>query len=130
MIYFDKVTKVYRDNSAALNNVSFTVEPGEFVSVVGHSGAGKSTLLKVIIAEERPTSGKVFFNSTDVHRLASRYIPHLRRRIGSVFQDFRLLPQKTVFENIAFVMETAVSSKTSEHSMPAGWGACLRPREK
>jgi cell division transport system ATP-binding protein len=107
MIYFDKVTKVYRDNSAALNNVSFTVEPGEFVSVVGHSGAGKSTLLKVIIAEERPTSGKVFFNSTDVHRLASRYIPHLRRRIGSVFQDFRLLPQKTVFENIAFVMETA-----------------------
>jgi cell division transport system ATP-binding protein len=107
MIYFDKVTKIYRDKSAALNNVSFAVEPGEFVSVVGHSGAGKSTILKIIIAEEGPTSGTVFFNSTNVHKLASRHIPQLRRRIGSVFQDFRLLPHKTVFENIAFVMETA-----------------------
>lgn len=107
MIYFDKVTKIYHDKSAALNNVSFAVEPGEFVSVVGHSGAGKSTILKIIIAEEGPTTGSVYFNSTNVHKLAPRHIPQLRRRIGSVFQDFRLLPQKTVFENIAFVMETA-----------------------
>ncbi len=107
MIYFDKVSKVYFDKSTALDNVSFTVEPGEFLSVVGHSGAGKSTLLKMILAEEAPTAGKVFFESVDVHSLSKRHIPTLRRRIGSVFQDFRLLPNKTAFENIAFTMEAA-----------------------
>ena len=107
MIYFDKVSKVYFDKSLALDDVSFTIEPGEFVSVVGHSGAGKSTLLKMIIAEEKPTEGKVFFESVDVHSLSHRRIPDLRRRVGSVFQDFRLLPNKTTFENIAFTMEAA-----------------------
>ncbi len=107
MIYFDQVSKIYPDNSIGLAEASFSIEPGQFVSVVGHSGAGKSTLLKMILAEERPTSGKVFFNSTDIHSLPAREVPGLRRRIGSVFQDFRLLPNKTVFENIAFVMETA-----------------------
>lgn len=107
MIYFDKVSKVYFDGHPALDDVSFAVEPGEFVSIVGHSGAGKSTLLKMILAEEKPTSGNVFFESTDVHSLSNRAIPHLRRRIGSVFQDFRLLPNKTAFENIAFTMEAA-----------------------
>ena len=107
MIYFDKVSKIYLDQSVALNDVSFTIEPGQFTSVVGHSGAGKSTLLKMIIAEERPSAGKVFFDSTDIHKLPRRHIAKLRRRIGTVFQDFRLLPTKTVFENVAFVMETA-----------------------
>lgn len=107
MIYFDKVSKVYFDNSVALEDISFTVEPGEFVSIVGHSGAGKSTLLKMILAEEKPTTGNVFFESVDIHSLHRHQIPHLRRRIGSVFQDFRLLPNKTAYENIAFSMEAA-----------------------
>jgi len=107
MIYFDKVSKVYFDNSVALEDINFTVEPGEFVSIVGHSGAGKSTLLKMILAEEKPTTGNVFFESIDVHSLYKHQIPHLRRRIGSVFQDFRLLPNKTAYENIAFSMEAA-----------------------
>lgn len=112
MIYFNQVSKVYPGNSIALDNVTFTVEPGEFVSVVGHSGAGKTTLLKMILAEERPTQGSVFFESTDIHRLNKKEIPSLRRRIGSVFQDFRLLPNKNAYENIAFTMEAA--SRTDE----------------
>jgi cell division transport system ATP-binding protein len=106
MIYFDKVSKIY-PNSVALQDISFTVKPGEFVSIVGHSGAGKSTLLKMILAEESPTSGNVFFDSIDIHKAHSSQIPKLRRRIGSVFQDFRLLPNKTAYENIAFTMEAA-----------------------
>ena len=106
MIYFDKVSKIY-SNSIALQDVSFTVKPGEFVSIVGHSGAGKTTLLKMILAEEAPTSGNVFFDSIDIHKATNSQIPKLRRRIGSVFQDFRLLPNKTAFENIAFTMEAA-----------------------
>ena len=107
MIYFDQVTKIYPGDSVALDDVSFTVEPGEFVSVVGHSGAGKTTLLKMILAEDKPTAGQVFFDSANIHELSSREIPELRRRIGSVFQDFRLIPNKTAFENIAFSMEAA-----------------------
>lgn len=107
MIYFDKVSKVYTDDSVALQDVTFGVEPQEFVSIVGHSGAGKSTLLKLILAEENPTSGKVYFGSTDVHSLRYNEVPEYRRRIGVVFQDFRLLPNKNVYENIAFSMEAA-----------------------
>ncbi len=107
MIYFDRVSKLYPDNSLALEGVSFNVKPGEFVSVVGHSGAGKTTLLKIILGEESPSSGEVFFDSTNIHRLPKRYLPRLRRRIGSVFQDYRLLGNKTAFENIAFAMEAA-----------------------
>ena len=107
MIYFDQVTKIYPGDSVALDDVSFTVELGEFVSVVGHSGAGKTTLLKMILAEDKPTAGQVFFDSANIHELSSREIPELRRRIGSVFQDFRLIPNKTAFENIAFSMEAA-----------------------
>ena len=92
MIYFDQVTKIYPGDSVALDDVSFTMEPGEFVSVVGHSGAGKTTLLKMILAEDKPTAGQVFFDSANIHELSSREIPELRRRIGSVFQDFRLIP--------------------------------------
>ena len=107
MIYFDKVSKVYSDDCAALSDISITIEPKEFVSIVGHSGAGKTTLIKLILAEEKPTKGKVFYESANVHKLKGKEITALRRKIGTVFQDFRLLPNKTVYENIAFAMEAA-----------------------
>jgi len=107
MIYFDKVSKIYPDNSIALENVTIAIEPQEFVSVVGHSGAGKTTLLKLLLAEDRPTEGKVFFGSTDIHSLGNDEIPLYRRKIGVVFQDYRLLSDKNVYENIAFSMEAA-----------------------
>ena len=107
MIYFDKVSKRYADDTLALDDVSFSVAPGEFISIVGHSGAGKTTLIKMLLAEERPTEGSVFFESLNVHTVPRYQIPGLRRRIGTVFQDFRLLPQKTAYENIAFAMEAA-----------------------
>lgn len=107
MIYYDKVSKIYPDKSIALENVSFGVEPKEFVTIVGHSGAGKTTLVKLLIREEYPTDGSVFFESTDIHKLSKKEMNKLRRRIGTVFQDFRLIPNKTVYENIAFAMEVA-----------------------
>lgn len=107
MIYFDKVTKKYPDGSVALEEVSFSIEPKEFVSIVGQSGAGKTTLLKMILAEEKPTKGSVYFESANIHKLRRRAMTKLRRRIGMVFQDYRLLPDRTVFENIAFAMEAA-----------------------
>ena len=107
MISFEKVSKIYSDDSAALDRVSFTVKPREFVSIVGHSGAGKTTLLKMILAEEHPTSGQVFFDSVDIHLLKRHRLHQYRRKIGAIFQDFRLLPHKTAFENIAFAMEMA-----------------------
>jgi cell division transport system ATP-binding protein len=107
MIYFDKVSKIYNPDSIALRDVTFSVEPQEFVSIVGHSGAGKTTLIKLILAEDKPTEGKVFFGSTDVQSLSKSDIHLYRRKIGVVFQDFRLLPDKNVFENIAFSMEAA-----------------------
>lgn len=107
MIHFDKVTKIYFDDSVALNDVSLFVKPKEFLSIVGHSGAGKTTIIKMILAEEKPSRGTVLFEKIDIHRLKNRDISKLRRRIGTVFQDFKLLPNKTVFENIAFAMEAA-----------------------
>lgn len=107
MIYFDKVTKTFHDGTPALHDVSITIEPKEFVSIVGHSGAGKTTLLKVLLAEEHPTSGSVFFESVDVHSLPKNLLHHYRRKIGMVFQDFRLIPNKTAYENVAFAMEAA-----------------------
>jgi len=107
MIYFDKVSKIYSKNSVAIEEISFTVEPQEFVSLVGQSGAGKTTLLKLLLAEEAPTEGKVFFESVNVHSISKGKLTEVRRKIGVVFQDFRLLPNKTVFENIAFAMEAA-----------------------
>lgn len=107
MIYFDKVSKIYPDESVALDGVSFTVEPKEFVSIVGHSGAGKTTLMKMLIAEDRPSQGAIFFESKNIHHLKKREVSKLRRRIGTIFQDFRLIPNKTAYENIAFAMEAA-----------------------
>ncbi len=106
MIYFDNVSKLYNGgNSIALEGVSFQVAPKEFVSIVGHSGAGKTTLLKMLIAEDRPTEGKVFFESLDIHKIPRTKLPKYRRKIGTVFQDFKLLPHMTAYENIAFAME-------------------------
>jgi cell division transport system ATP-binding protein len=107
MIYFDKVSKTYNSHTHALVDISFSVEPKEFVSIVGHSGAGKTTLIKMLLAEEKPTSGKVFFESANVHKLNHREINQFRRRVGAIFQDFRLLSDKTAYENIAFAMEAA-----------------------
>lgn len=109
MIYFDKVSKIYNSSasSTALEDINFAIEPQEFVSIVGQSGAGKSTLLKLLIAEEKPSSGTVFFESVDIHSIPQNKLPLLRRKIGAVFQEFRLLPNKTAYENVAFAMEAA-----------------------
>ncbi len=107
MLYFDKVSKIYPDKSVSVDNVSFGVEPKEFVTIVGQSGAGKTTIIKLLTAEQKPTHGSVFFESLDVHKLSKKAMNKLRRRIGVVFQDYRLIPDKTVYENIAFAMEAA-----------------------
>ena len=104
----DRVTKLYnRDSKPAVNRVSLHIEPKEFVILVGTSGAGKSTLLKLLTCEEKPTSGKIVVGGIDYDDLKPKQIPLLRRKIGVVFQDFKLLPQRTVFENIAFALEIA-----------------------
>lgn len=107
MIIFDNVSKKYNEDCIALDKVSFVVNPNEFVSIVGPSGAGKTTLLKMLLAEDKPTEGKVSFFDTDIHTLSGEEINLVRRKIGAVFQDFRLLPNKNVYENIAFAMEAA-----------------------
>lgn len=109
MIEFRNVKKIYTGgiNTIALDDVNFVIEKEEFVSLVGHSGAGKSTLLKLLYAEEKPTSGEIFFNGEDISNLTSKQLPFYRRRIGTVFQDFKLLPRKTLFENVAFALEVS-----------------------
>lgn len=107
LIHFDNVSKFYLDDAVAVKDVTLAIEPAEFVSLVGHSGAGKTTLLKLLLAEEVPSSGDVLFESNAIHRLSGHEQTRLRRRIGMVFQDFRLLPHKTAYENIAFAMEAA-----------------------
>ena len=105
MIEFRNVHKVYDNGSIALEDVSIHIEKGEFVLVCGHSGAGKSTFIKLLSHEVTPDSGTVIVNDVDVTRIKSSKVPYLRRKLGIVFQDFRLLPSKTVFENIAFALE-------------------------
>ena len=105
MIKFQSVNKIYPPNTIALNDVSFEVGPKEFVCLVGKSGAGKTTLLKLLMAEESPSSGQVFFDSQDVQLITSEHLPDLRRKIGAVFQDYKLLPSKTAYENIAYRSE-------------------------
>lgn len=105
MIVFDSVSKIYEDNNTvALDNVSFTIEKGEFVFLVGHSGAGKSSVIRMLLCEERPTSGTVMVNGFNIGQLQRREIPALRRSLGVVFQDFRLLQNRTVYDNVAFAM--------------------------
>jgi len=111
MIYFDKVTKLYYEGvQPAVADITLSVEPGEFVSIVGHSGAGKTTLLKMLFAEVIPSEGTVYFGELEVPKLSSSQLLQLRRNIGTIFQDFRLLPTKNVYENIAFALEVAGKS--------------------
>ena len=107
MIAFQNVSKIYSTTSTALEDMSFEIAPGEFVSLAGRSGAGKSTIIKLLIGEERPTHGRVFFGQYEVNKLRNRELPAFRRHIGIVFQDFRLLPTKTAAENVAFALEVA-----------------------
>lgn len=107
MLYFDRVSKEYENGTRVLDEISLTINKGELVSVVGHSGAGKTTLIKMLLAEESPTEGTVSFNSDDIHALRGRDMTNYRRKVGVVFQDFRLIPNKTAYENVAFAMEAA-----------------------
>ncbi|MEA2097734.1 MAG: cell division ATP-binding protein FtsE [Patescibacteria group bacterium] len=110
MISFKKVSKIYNEDGFALKDINFEIKKGEFVSIVGQSGAGKSTLLKLIFAEEKPTQGNVSIKGRDISKIKKGKLPILRRHIGVVFQDFKLLSRKTVFENVAFAMEVSGKS--------------------
>lgn len=119
MILFDRVTKNYPRRGSAIENVSIHVEAKEFVIIVGPSGAGKSTILKLLTREEKPTSGKIIVGGVDYEHLKDREIPMLRRKIGVVFQDFKLLPNKTVFENVSFALEiVGHSNREISHTVP------------
>lgn len=119
MILLDRVTKTYTRKGPAIERISLHVEPREFVIIVGPSGAGKSTLLKLLTREEKPTSGKIIVGGIDYERLKDRDIPFLRRKIGVVFQDFKLLPNRTVFENVAFALEIiGLSNREIRHTVP------------
>lgn len=120
MILLDRVTKTYtKRNGSALERITLHIEPKEFVIVVGPSGAGKSTLLKLLTREEKPSSGKIVVGGIDYEQLKDRNIPQLRRRIGVVFQDFKLLPNKTVYENVAFALEiVGVGNREIRHTVP------------
>jgi len=120
MILLDRVTKVYgKEAKPALNRVSLHIEPKEFVILIGTSGAGKSTLLKILTREEKPTSGKIVVGGVDYDTLRDKHIPLLRRKIGTVFQDFKLLPNRTVYENIAFALEiVGVGNREIKNTVP------------
>ena len=105
MIKFYNVSKTYTNNVKAINRANLHIKPGEFVSIVGQSGTGKTTLVKALIGEEKIDSGKIIVGDWDITRISQNAIPVLRRQIGVIFQDFKLLPKKTLFENIAFAMQ-------------------------
>ncbi len=110
MISMQNVTKIYENGALGLKDFSIEIEKGEFVFVVGSSGSGKSTFIRTLLKEIEPTTGEVFIDSTGLQTLKRKKIPYLRRKIGCVFQDFRLLPSKTVYENVAFAMQVIEAS--------------------
>ncbi|GAA2745360.1 MULTISPECIES: cell division ATP-binding protein FtsE [Streptomycetaceae] len=114
MIRFDNVSKTYpKQNRPALDNVSLEIEKGEFVFLVGSSGSGKSTFLRLCLREERPSTGAVHVLGKDLGKLSNWKVPHMRRQLGTVFQDFRLLPNKTVGQNVAFALEVIGKPKSA-----------------
>ncbi|SDL28577.1 cell division ATP-binding protein FtsE [Natronincola ferrireducens] len=119
MIQFKNVNKTYNKGIQALTNFNLNIEKGEFVFLVGPSGAGKSTFIKLLLKEEEPTEGSILVENQDITKLSKRKIPYLRRNLSVIFQDFRLLPNKTVYENIAFAMEVIeASSKEIRRQVP------------
>lgn len=119
MIEISKLTKTYEKSSRALKNVSLTIDDGEFVFITGRSGSGKSTLLRILLKEVEPTSGRVVVNDMDLGRMSRRYVPKYRRQLGVVFQDFRLLKDRNVYENVAFAQRViGVSGRGIRESVP------------
>lgn len=119
MIELHGVSKVYSNGAIGLNNVNLRIEKGEFVFITGNSGSGKSTFLKMLYKEIEPDHGKIIINNKDITKMKKRQIPYLRRDLGMVFQDFRLLPNKTVYENVAFAMEiVGASSREIRKNVP------------
>ncbi len=112
IIHFERVSKNFANSDPVLDDITFSIMPGEFVSLVGVSGAGKSTILKLIYAEEIPSSGEAYFNGRPITGINRKHLPFFRRNIGTVFQDFKLLPQRTAFENVAYALE--VDGRDSE----------------
>mgnify|MGYP000978815653 CR=1 FL=1 len=110
MIRLDNVSKLYQPNIKALDHVSLTIKPGEFVSLVGQSGTGKTTLVRCLIGEEKPSEGKILIGDWDITDIGKSEIPYLRRQVAVIFQDFKLLPKKTLAENVAFALEVAGKS--------------------
>lgn len=113
MIEFNNVSMTYQTGTAALKDVTFSIQDGEFVFIIGRSGAGKSTLIKLLTCEEKPSAGQVLIDDFDISRIRRSLVPYLRRNIGMIFQDFRLIYTKTVFENVAFAMEIVGCSRKS-----------------
>lgn len=105
IIRFENVTKTFPPDNAVLEGIDLVIQPGEFLSIVGASGAGKSTLLRLIYAEETPDQGEIYFNGRPISKINRKHLPFFRRNIGTVFQDFKLLPQRTAFENVAYALE-------------------------
>lgn len=119
MIEISKLTKTYEKSSRALKDVSLTIDDGEFVFITGRSGSGKSTLLRILLKEVEPTSGRVVVNDMDLGRMPRRYVPRYRRQLGVVFQDFRLLKDRNVYENVAFAQRViGVSGRKIRESVP------------
>ena len=119
MIEITDLNKVYKAGTRALKNVNITIEDGEFVFIMGRSGSGKSTLMKLLLKETEPTSGRIVVNDMDLTRMPRRYVPKYRRRLGVVFQDFRLLKDKTVYENVAFAQRViGVPIRTIRENVP------------
>lgn len=119
LIEFRNISKYYPDQTVALHNVTLNIEKGEFVSIVGQSGTGKTTLVKLLIAEEKPSEGRILLSGWDITTAKNSEVPIIRRQVGVVFQDFKLLPRKTVFENVAFALEVAgVTSERIDELAP------------